>query len=162
MSKLITHIEHGGGAQNPTSIVIHCMGEYIADGRGGFDHAVPFLNKYKLSAHSLIAPDGSNYRCREDNEGAWHARGFNKNSLGIEFLVQGDHDYGSFVDTIKNKYLTEIQYQAGVAQVREWMSKYDIARIDRHSDISPGRKVDPGAGFPWRRFIIDIGWEDDK
>ena len=156
MNKITTHIEHGSSRpQEPDRIIVHARGEFLQGA-----HAVDFLaNTVKLSAHALIAPDATNYRCREDNEGAWHARGFNSNSLGIEFLVPGDHDYGSFLKAIDSKYLAEDQYQAGVTQVREWITKFDIKHVDRHCDLSPGRKLDPGAGFPWNRFLIDIGWD---
>lgn len=149
------HIEYGGGKQNPDTIVVHCMSEYLGDDTG-YMHAVDFLKKYKLSAHVLVAPNGDIYRCRYDNEGAWHARGFNKDSLGIEFLVQGLHDYGEFVERIKTPYLTKHQYQSGVAVVRDWMSKHPIKTITRHSDLSPSRKVDPGKGFPWQLFLRDL------
>lgn len=132
------------------------MGEYIRDGKRT-DHAVPFLERYKLSAHALVAPDGSIYRCREDDEKAWHAKGYNRDSLGIEFLVPGDHDYGSFLKAIKHPYLTDAEYTNGLEQVREWMDLYPIVSVDRHSDVSPGRKVDPGDGFPWEEFKADLG-----
>ena len=163
MDKSIINSTHGGDRVNtPRTIVVHCMGEYIADGQGGYDHAVKFLDKYKLSAHALIAPDGINFRCRQDNQHAWHARGHNRDSLGIEFLVQGDHDYRTFIEAIKNNYLAAEQYRAGVDQVKEWIALHNIDRVTRHRDISPGRKVDPGAGFPWRKFLIDVGWNYDR
>lgn len=149
-------IPHGGGFQKPTEIVVHSMGEYIKDGDRP-QHAVAFLNEYGLSAHALIAPSGDVFVCRADNEGAWHARGHNKNSLGIEFLVAGEHDYRSFVDTIKSPYLTDLQLEAGVDVCKRWMRKHDIKTISRHSDISPGRKVDPGSGFPWDYFLTLLG-----
>lgn len=156
MIRITTNLEHGGNSANtPKLIVIHAMGEYIKDSQPR--HAIKFLDHYGLSAHSLIAPDGTNYRCREDNQRAWHARGFNPNSLGIEFLVPGVHDYGSFIETIKTPYLTDNQYRAGVEQVREWIDLHGITEIARHSDKSPGRKVDPGDGFPWEEFLSDIG-----
>lgn len=154
-----THIEHGGGGNTPHLIVLHAMGEVIKY-RGVLLHAVKFLDKVGLSAHALGAPDGSVYRCRKDRETAWHAKGFNANSLGYEFLVAGDHDYASFLEAMKTSYVTEAQYQAGLEQVREWLDLYPIRRIARHSDLSPERKVDPGTGFPWRDFIYDLGAGD--
>ena len=149
------HIPYGGGKQRPTEIIVHCMGEHIQNEKNPevYDHAVAFLNEYKLSAHALIAPNGDIYRCRFDEEQAWHARGHNKNTLGIEFLVEGEHDYGSFVDTIKRPYLTKLQMESGLLMVKDWLQLHDIKSIKRHSDISPGRKVDPGAGFPWDHFL---------
>lgn len=130
------------------------MGEYIKDDQEYY--AVDWLKKLGLSAHALITPDGTVIRCRSDSEGAWHAKGFNKNSLGIEYLVKGVHNYGTFLEAIKTDYVTPEQYQAGLAQIAEWVEQHPIHSIDRHSDLSPGRKVDPGSGFPWQQLLGDV------
>ena len=157
--KITTHLPHGGTAQNrPDAIVIHAMGEFIRDGEHR-NHAVRFLDRYGISAHALAAPDGTVYRCREDLEQAWHARGFNRNSLGLETLVAGEHDYASFLQAINGPYVTDAQYRAILEQCIEWIEVYPIRRIVRHSDLSPGRKVDPGDGFPWRELLADLGME---
>lgn len=145
----------GAKHQVPSRIVLHSMGEYIKFDSGN-KHAYDFLKDIGLSAHALICPDGTVIRCREDNQGAWHAKGFNKNSLGIEFLVKGAHTYGSFKKVIKDHYLTLDQHIAGVELLRDWCSKYDIKSIDTHSSLSPKRKVDPGTGFPLKQFLIDV------
>lgn len=154
MDRSIVDNPHGGDRVNsPKRIIIHSMAEFIEG-----DHAVNFIqNVVKLSAHALIDPSGHIYRLRNDRQSAWHARGFNKDSLGLEFLVTGEHTYGSFIDIIKRPYITDAEYQAGVEQVKEWCSLYPIESIDRHSDVSPGRKVDPGEGFPWDEFLADVG-----
>jgi AmpD protein len=141
----------------PTMIVIHAMAEYVlADEGEDYDHAADFLQRLGLSAHVLAAPDGTLYRCRGDDEGAYHARGFNTDSLGIEVLVPGRHDYGSFLRAIGAEWVSNAQYAAVVQQCREWMKLYGIKTVVRHSDLSPGRKLDPGAGFPWARFMEDL------
>jgi len=148
-----SHIENNEGMQGPPEIItIHSMGEYIAD-----NHAVGYLASIGLSAHSLIDSIGTNYRCRKDLEMAYHAKGFNTNSLGIEFLVPGSHTYLSFLRTIETNYISEQQYQAGLTQIKEWLHMWPIKKVVRHSDLSPERKVDPGNGFPWERLINDIG-----
>lgn len=153
------HLEHGGNKRNePSRIVVHCMAEYILDPDP--IHAPDFLDAYKLSAHALVAPNGDIYLCRDDDERAWHARGYNTDSLGIEFLVEGEHTYATFVEAIKTQYITTAQWEAGVEAVRSWVDAYEISinRIDRHSDLSPGRKVDPGEGFPWTDFLNRLGF----
>jgi len=150
------YIPHGGSYQEPDTIIIHSMGEFINDGTQT-QHAVAFLNEYKLSAHALIAPDGEIFHCRAPNEIAWHARGYNKGSIGIEFLVQGEHTYQTFIESIKSPYLTDKQLASGVALCKQWINEYNIKEILRHSDISPGRKVDPGNGFPWEYFLTLLG-----
>lgn len=131
------------------------MGEFIG-GDGWKNHAVQFLDEVRLSAHSLVAPDGSNFRCRLDSETAHHALGFNTDSLGMEALVEGVHTYASFLKAIDKPYLTKLQYQYMVEQAREWKQMYPDIKIVRHSDISPERKVDPGKGFPWGMFLEDV------
>lgn len=146
----------GGGAQTPDRIIVHCMGEHI-EYEGEVLHAYDFLKKIGLSAHALICPDGTIIRCREDDEGAYHARHFNKNTLGVEFLVEGTmHSYRDFKQAIKKPYLKFDQYCAGVELLREWCSKHTIKSIDRHSDTDPKRKIDPGAGFNFKQLLKDV------
>ncbi len=146
-------LPRGARHQEPSRIVIHAMGEYI----GGVA-AVEFLENVGLSAHILVCPNGDIIRCRRDNQGAYHAKGYNNDSLGIEFLVTGDHNYSSFREMIKDPYLTSMQYEAGLQFVRdEWFIKRGIMLMDRHSDLSPERKQDPGDGFPWEQFMREVG-----
>ncbi len=138
---------------SPDRIVVHAMGEVI-NNKGMKYGARDWLKFLGLSAHILVRPDGTLIRCRTDFEGAYHARGYNTNSLGIEFLVAGTHDYTSFLKAIKTDWVSDAQYEEGAAKIKEWMDKFHIPldRIDRHSTLSPGRKVDPGEGFDFERF----------
>ena len=145
----------GAKSQIPSRIVLHSMGEYIKTDTGA-KFAPDFLRDIGLSVHVLICPDGTIIRCREDHQGAYHAKDFNKDSLGVEFLVKGIHDYTSFKKTISNYYLTFEQHVAGVELLRDWCSKYDIKSIDTHSALSPKRKCDPGTGFPITQFLKDV------
>ena len=147
----------GAKSQTPNRVVLHAMGEYIKFDSGN-KHAYDFLKDIGLSAHALICPDGTVIRCRDDNQGAYHARNFNTNSLGVEFLVKGAHTYGSFKKVIKKPYLTFEQHVAGVELLRGWCSKYDIKSIDTHSSLSPKRKCDPGSAFPLVQFLKDVRW----
>lgn len=163
MARIERHLQHGDKLgkklaryNTPKLIVVHAMAEFICDPEPIY--APEFLDKYGLSAHSLITPIGDNMRCRNDIEFAYHAKGFNIDSLGMEFLVPGEHDYASFIDAIKTDgWVSETQYQAGLYQVREWLDLHDIEEVSRHSDKSPGRKLDPGSGFPWKDFMHDLG-----
>lgn len=145
------HLNKGAVHQSPDRIVLHAMSEYIE----GL-YAVDFLKNIGLSVHAMITPDGTIIRCRDDNEGAYHAKGFNTNSLGVEFLVKGQHTYNSFLTAIQKPYLSKEQYEAGVYLVKSWMKEYDITKVQEHSYLSPRRKFDPGPGFPKIQFSKDI------
>jgi AmpD protein len=151
-------LAHGGNRINrPLKIIVHAMGEYIE--QGGRDcTAYELLNRLGLSAHALVTPTGEVIRCRDDDEQAYHAKGANRNSLGVEFLVPGLHTYATFVEAIQTEYLSSAQYAAGLMLVRQWVADHGLQRdkIVRHSDVSPGRKHDPGTGFPWTEFLDDV------
>jgi len=155
MSLIIKHNPHGSAQQTPGRVVLHAMGEFILH-EGKILPAEDFLLKQGLSAHVLVTPRGEEIKLRKDDEGAYHARGFNKNSLGIEFLVPGIHTYETFLDAIKRNYLTDAAYDTGVNVVCTWCLLHNIQSIDRHSFLDPSRKYDPGAGFPYQKFIDDV------
>ena len=145
-------LKNGKRFNNPKMIVVHAMGEYL-ETKEGMVFAPNFLESIGLSAHALIVPNGDVMMCRPERKGAYHARGFNTDSLGVEFLVKGVHNYGTFLEAIKTDYVTPEQYEAGHELIRKWVNDYSIETIVRHSDISPERKVDPGTGFKWDEFL---------
>ena len=150
--KITEKINHnGGGNQTPNRLVIHAMSEYI-DG----EHASDFLNNIGLSAHFLIAPDGEIIKTRSTLLKAWHAKGYNTNSIGIEILVPGENNYDEFVKKIKTNYCGKDQFNSLVEISKNIIEHWDIKNIDRHSDLSPERKVDPGEGFDWVRFLNEL------
>jgi len=146
----------GREGQSPNRIVIHAMGEYIDTDDRDYD-AVSWLDKIGLSVHAIITPSGVVIRCRDDYQTAYHARGYNTNSLGVEILVPGVHTYESFLTALKTRYYSPEQYDVLLELCRSWLQKHDIDKVNRHSDLSPGRKHDPGTGFPWEGFIEDVG-----
>lgn len=154
MNEVIVHLPDGPETQIPERIIVHSMAKTIVDDKEY--SAVAFLKHLGLSAHILISPNGEVMRCRDDEEGAWHARGFNTNSLGVEFLVKGKHDYWSFLKAIETDYLTNAQFNKGLDVIRNWYQLHDIKHLDRHSDVDSKRKKDPGKGFPWKQFRSEI------
>lgn len=153
------HNPYGASHNIPKTIVVHAMAEFLptADGEE-HEHASAFLENVQLSAHALVEPDGTIIRLREDGEGAYHAKGFNTDSLGIEVLLAGQHNYDTFGKAIAAPWVQGGQYLALVYQCQQWLALHKIERVVRHSDLSPGRKIDPGAGFPWEKFLKDIRW----
>ena len=157
MSEAQILLDGGADSQTPERIVVHAMAGFIDTEPEDFS-AVEYLRKLGLSAHAFITPSDVVIRSRRDDQGGYHAKGFNTDSVGVEFLVSGLHTYATFIEEIKKKYLTNAQYQVGIELVKKWKTEHNIKTINRHSELSPGRKVDPGRGFPWERFLADTGF----
>ncbi|MFO1135642.1 MAG: N-acetylmuramoyl-L-alanine amidase [Rhodoblastus sp.] len=146
--------------QTPDSIVLHYTGMPTADG------ALAQLcdPRAEVSAHYFVFEDGRIVQLVPEERRAWHAgrsswfeqTDMNSASIGIEIVNPG-HDGGlpPFPDA---------QIAAVIALCRDIVARRAIAqdRILAHSDIAPGRKVDPGEKFPWARLAADgVGvWRD--
>ena len=141
-------LDKGAKNNTPKRIIIHAMSEFI-NYKGQTLHAVEFLKLIGLSAHVLVEPNGTIIRCREDSEGAYHAKGHNTDTLGVEFLIEGIHSYAEFLEAMKKPYLTEDQIDSGFKLVKGWMIRWNIHKnnVLMHSDIDPERKYDAGQGF---------------
>lgn len=157
MYKANIFLPAGGGYNSPKTIVIHAMAEMVGPVDGVYYFATDWLKRKKLSAHRFITPSGIVIAGHPDDRIAWHAKGYNTDTLGVEFLVPGVFLYDSFKKEIQEQYITGAQYLSGVGVVRELIRKYSIRDVVQHSAIDPHRKVDPGTGFPWRKFLEDIG-----
>jgi AmpD protein len=105
----------------------------------------------KVSAHLLICRDGGLTQFVPFGRRAWHAgescfRGrscCNDFSVGIE--LEGDDE---------TPY-TDAQYSHLVAVIEALRESYPgitVRQIAGHSDVSPGRKSDPGPAFDWLRL----------
>jgi N-acetyl-anhydromuramoyl-L-alanine amidase len=106
------------------------------------------IHGMRVSAHFLIRRDGELVQFVPVARRAWHAgvsswRGrsrCNDFSVGIE--LEGT-DEAPFTDA---------QY-ASLAPLLRQLALRDLAA---HSDVAPGRKTDPGAGFDWPRLLLDL------
>ncbi len=153
MSIVERHLPYGGGSQTPKRIVIHCMAENVVLEGKQFS-AWELLDHLKLSAHVLISPDGSRTRCRADTEVAWHAKGFNTDSLGVEVLVPDVFNLDQLQQRTKTTWVSQEQMASLAQQIMIWKKAWPIERIDRHSDLDPARRwYDPGEGFPWEELL---------
>jgi len=151
-------LKHGGSSTNkPNRVIIHAMGEFIDDKERDYS-AYEWLDKLGLSAHILLTPSGVPIQCRDDGQKAWHAKNNNTNTLGIEFLVPGLHNYSTFLKAIKEPYLTDQQYSSGIEVINKWLVNYKLTKdaVTTHHIIDPDRKFDPGDGFPLDRFLNDL------
>lgn len=108
----------------------------------------------RVSAHYVVEEDGTIIAMVDEAMRAWHAgvsywRGItdlNSASIGIE-IVNGGHDF-------RLPDYPEAQIDAVIALGREIIARHTITPVNvtGHSDIAPGRKIDPGEKFPWDRL----------
>jgi len=108
----------------------------------------------KVSAHYLVAEDGTILRMVAEDKRAWHAgksrwrriEDVNSASIGIEIVNPG-HEFGY-------PPFPEEQIDALLPLVAEIKERHGITRgnVVGHSDIAPARKQDPGELFPWNRL----------
>ncbi len=104
----------------------------------------------QVSAHYVIDEGGEVFQLVEEANRAWHAgvsswqgnTDVNSRSIGIELVNDGLSAFA--------------QSQLGALEVllAEIMERHAIppAGVVGHSDVAPGRKLDPGARFPWERL----------
>lgn len=164
---------HGGKLQSVSLIVIH----YTAG--GSVESAVStFTDPAKqVSAHFIIGRNGAVTQLVPLDTVAWHAgasswRGstnVNNRSIGIELVNWGllTHENGIWCSWSKTKVpdsqvkvvggyhwqtYTESQIKACIDVVRYIQKVYPNCEIVGHSQISPGRKQDPGPAFPMERL----------
>lgn len=108
----------------------------------------------EVSTHYLVHEDGRIVQMVAEARRAWHAgRSFwagegdiNSRSIGIEIVNRGhEYDYPAF---------PEAQIDAVTALCLDIVERHGIAprRVLAHSDVAPGRKIDPGEKFPWSRL----------
>lgn len=106
------------------------------------------LANVAVSAHFFVRRGGAVLQFVSCDDRAWHAgvsmwrgRGVcNDFSIGIE--IEGD-DRAPF---------TEAQYSALNTLLTALKLAYPIKAVTSHSEIAPGRKIDPGPTFDWSRL----------
>ena len=116
----------------------------------------------EVSAHYLIDEEGRIFGLVPERLRAWHAGvscwdgrdDINSQSIGVEIAHPGPMR----ADTPDGAALTppfpEAQYAALERLLRAVISRWKISpvRVLGHSDVAPGRKIDPGESFDWPRL----------
>ena len=104
----------------------------------------------EVSAHYLIGGDGRLFQMVEEAQRAWHAGAgewagltdINSRSIGIELDNTGTHPFSEPLMTCLEALLAQIMQRWGIRP----------EGVIGHSDMAPGRKVDPGPHFDWTRL----------
>ena len=104
----------------------------------------------EVSAHYLIGGDGRLWQMVAEEQRAWHAGAgswagqgdINSRSIGIELDNRGTHPF------------SEPQMAVLELLLKQILGRWSIAPegVIAHSDMAPGRKVDPGPCFDWTRL----------
>ena len=104
----------------------------------------------RVSAHYLIGQDGARYQLVSDHDRAWHAGAgswgaisdVNSASIGIELDNSGRVPFAEpLIDSL-------------LVLLDDLTTRWRIPpeNVIGHSDLAPGRKIDPGVLFPWKRL----------
>lgn len=168
-------------------IVIHYTSENFEDSL----RLLTKKTSYPVSSHYLI-PEGNDstylparlkvHSLVRERDRAWHAgrsswfgqSGLNYSSIGIELVNRSGCDRpiqelgndSDFYETCQFREFDDRQIELLIRLLKEILNRYpniEPINIMGHSDIAPGRKVDPGPTFPWRRLYEEgLGiWYDD-
>ena len=138
------------GHVRPDCIILHYTG--MSDGPA----AIAWLCNpaAQVSSHYVIEEDGRILQLVAEARRAWHAgRGgwagdldLNSASVGIE-IVNGGHPAG--LPPFPAQQIDAVIRLCGDIAARHAIRP---ERVLAHSDVSPGRKIDPGERFPWQRL----------
>lgn len=101
----------------------------------------------EVSAHYLVARDGTIYQLVDDSSRAWHAgesywggqSDLNSASLGIELDNTGSEEFAE----------RQIASLLGLLERLRDRHRIPPENILGHGDVAPTRKVDPSYRFPW-------------
>ncbi|WP_299358698.1 N-acetylmuramoyl-L-alanine amidase [uncultured Paracoccus sp.] len=104
----------------------------------------------EVSAHWLLHEDGTAEPLVAEDRRAWHAgagswqgrEDVNSRSIGIEIVNPGDRPFPAAQMAGLERLLRDIMARWGIGP----------AGVIGHSDMAPGRKLDPGPRLDWRRL----------
>ena len=135
------------GGKGPDALILHYTG--METGRDA--QAWLCDPRSEVSSHYLVHEDGAVVQMVPEANRAWHAgRGswqgvddVNSFSVGIEIVNPG-HFLG-FVDFPPRQIAAVITLGNDIRRRQSIVPE----RVLAHSDVAPGRKIDPGEKFPW-------------
>lgn len=174
---------HAGRPRPPSFAVIH-----IADGGPKLTHTVEHLSKpaAQVSAHFVVGRDGTIVQLVDTDDIAWHCKGWNEASIGIEHVARTPREIRSWssLPLAHRKALLETDGDAaseadpGLALTRpqlsassrltswlchqyEWLIDREHLRAHREypgtTHLDCGRDIDEGGIWPWTEYLALVG-----
>lgn len=136
--------------RTPTILLLHYTG--MESGKAAEDWLCN--PESQVSSHYLVHEDGSVIQLVREAERAWHAgqgswqgvADVNSGSIGIEITNPG-HFMG-YPDFPEGQIAAVIDLCRGIVARHAISARAVLA----HSDVAPGRKIDPGEKFPWQKL----------
>ena len=138
--------EFGGG--HVTELFTNCLD-------GGAHPYFAEIRHLRVSAHFLVTRDGGITQYVPVHRRAWHAG--QSRFRGRETV--NDFSIGIELEGCDTRPFEAAQYESLSGLSRALMTAFPAITSDRivgHSDISPGRKTDPGPCFDWPRFLASL------
>ena len=109
----------------------------------------------EVSSHYLVHEDGRIVQMVRESDRAWHAgKSFWQGDDRHQFALDRHRDRQSRAMRSATGNFRKRQIEAVIALCRGIVARHGIRpeRVLAHSDVAPGRKIDPGEKFPWRRW----------
>jgi AmpD protein len=106
------------------------------------------LRGLEVSAHFLIRRDGALWQFVSCEDRAWHAgaSSFQRRDNCNDFSI------GVELEGLEGDTFEAAQYAGLRRLLRALSEQYPVRHLASHSDVAPGRKIDPGPGFEWHRL----------
>lgn len=114
------------------------------------------IAELKVSAHLFIERDGKVTQFVPFTARAWHAG----SSCFADVVDCNNYSIGIELEGVDDIPYSDAQYSALEKVSRQLLLTYPKLtpeRITGHSDVSPGRKTDPGPAFDWQRYRACLG-----
>lgn len=137
------------GRASPISlVVVHCTEGSTAEGAARW-----FANPRSAGSAQVVVDDEFVYRCVDDRDTAWHARGANSIGLGLEIA--------GFARWSRDEWLAHMPRLREAARIHAgWNRAYSIPLVESttrgyhsHAGLPGNDHTDPGAGFPWDVYL---------
>lgn len=134
------------GRMLPSVLILHYTGTRTEEEADKI-----YMTPDQVSPHYMINKNGVITSYVAEDKRAWHAGlaswdgklDINSSSIGIE-IVNGGHEFGL-------EEFPAQQIENLIELIKDIRSRHKIPDyyVLGHSDVAPGRKIDPGEKFPW-------------